>query len=321
MTYDEIIALRELISNVERARADTNALFDFEDEYLSAPEGISVIVPVCNGAAEMDELLISLLNQSLDRKKFEVIFALNGCQDDSRALVHHFAEVSGVDTRILESDIANVAVARNKALRHARFQLTTFIDHDDHISRGYLQECVKLGDYRSVVISNIIKVEGGKLVEDYAQKVVSQGFETSCVHSPDDIWLCYRTYTLNAIKTAPTYMLRRVKYDKNLSHSEDVKYWRDVFHAFTPITVKSPTRLDIYYRKVHAHSLSRRDTAFYSQAKPRFVILDSIRKEAENYPCDAPQRKFDVQLEKLILDTLVNLCSRPVNEQEPVKRA
>ena len=45
MTYDEIIALRELISNVERARADTNALFDFEDEYLSAPEGISVIVP------------------------------------------------------------------------------------------------------------------------------------------------------------------------------------------------------------------------------------------------------------------------------------
>lgn len=307
MTYDEVLALRSVILWAERNGPDAARLFAHEDEYLSAPEGISVIVPVHDGAAEMDDLLLSLRIQSLDRAKYEVVFALNGCRDGTRALVDDFARSSGVGTVVIESPVANVARARNEALKRARFRLSTFVDHDDHLSRAYLEECVALGDYRSVVVSNIIKVENGELVEDYAQTVVTQGFDISHVHSPDDISICYRAYTLNAIKSAPTYMLRRVRYDEDLSHSEDMKYWRDLFHAFTPITVKSPSGRDIYYRRAIENSLSRRPTDFYGKAKPRFAILNRIRKEATGFRCDAPQRKFDVELEKLLRDTLFNL--------------
>lgn len=307
MTYDEIAGLRSLILRTERNGPDAARLFAHEDEYLAAPEGISVIVPIHNGATEMAELLLSLRNQSLDREKYEVIFALNGCSDDSRMLVDDFAANSRINTVVIESPVANVARARNEALQHVRFRQTTFVDHDDHLSRNYLEECVALGDYRSVVISNIIKIEDGALGEDYAQMVVTKGFEISHVHAPEDIAMCYRAYTLNAIKTAPSYMLRYVRYDENLPHSEDVKYWRDVFHKFTPITVKSPARRDIYYRRVISNSLSRRTSNYYDKAKPRFKILDCIQDEAANFPCDSPQRKFDVQLKKLLFDTLFNL--------------
>ncbi|WP_143058069.1 hypothetical protein [Loktanella fryxellensis] len=117
----------------------------------------------------------------------------------------------------------------------------------------------------------------------------------------------YRTYTLNAIKTAPSCILRRVRYDETLAHSEDVAYWREVFHVFTPITVKSPTRRDLYYRRVSAGSLSRRPATFHESATPRFAILDRIRDAMVDFPCDAPQRKFDVQLKALLLATLANL--------------
>lgn len=307
MTYEEIAGLRSLILRVERNGQDAARLFAHEAEYLEAPVGISVIVPIHNGAAEMNDLLLSFRNQSLENEKFEVIFALNGCSDDSRALVDRFSATSGIRTVVIESPVANVARARNEALQHARFRQTTFVDHDDHLSRSYLEECVALGDYRSVVVSNIIKIEDGALVEDYAQMVVTKGFDISHVHAPDDIAICYRAYTLNGIKTAPSYMLRRVRYDEALPHSEDIKYWRDVFHAFTPITVKSPTRRDIYYRRVISNSLSRRPSSYYDKAKPRFAIMDCIRDEASNFACDAPQRKFDVQLENLLLDTLFNL--------------
>lgn len=310
MTYAQIAALRSLIVAVERHGPEAERLFAYEAEYNAAPQGISVIIPVHNGADEMAELIMSLANQSLSRSQFEVIFALNGCSDASRQMVDHFAKTSGVDTVVIESDTASVALARNEALQIARFRHATFVDHDDHLSRAYLDECVALSDYRSVVVSNIIKVENGAITEDYAQKVVGKGFETSHVHSPDDITLCYRAYTLNAIKTAPTYMMRRISYDAQLAHSEDVIYWRDLFHMFTPITVKSPTRRDTYFRKVVPHSLSRKNTDFYDQAKPRFHILDRIARDAAAYPCDAPQRKIDAQLKALVLSTLDHLGRR-----------
>ena len=307
MTADEIINLRAAIQLVERNGPNAKSLYAYEEEYLAAPDGISVIVPVYNGATEMTDLLLSLRHQTLARDKFEVIFSLNGCSDASRALVDAFAESSGVGVRVLESAFANVARARNEALERARFKLTTFVDHDDHLSRNYLEECVALGDYRSVVVSNILKVVDGMPAEDYAQTVIAKGFESSSVHAPSDIALCYRGYTLNAIKTAPTYMLRRVRYDESLPHSEDVKYWRDVFHAFTPITVKSPSRRDIYFRTVSGHSLSHRDHDFYAKAKPRFAILDMLQAQSARFTCDSPQRKFDKQLKQLLLLTLFNL--------------
>lgn len=273
MTYDAIDAVRKLIISTERRSQQASVLFSYEKEFYDSPNGISIIIPVHNGATEMEDLFLSLRNQSLSRSDFEIIFALNGCHDNSRSLIDTFATTSGIQTVIIESDIPCVAKARNKALQHARFRYTTFVDHDDYLSRGYLEECVRLGDYRSVIVSNIMLVRDNHPEEDYAQKVISDAFFTSYVHPPEDISICYRAYTLNAIKTAPTYMVRNVHYSEDLAHSEDVKFWRDVFHAFTPITIKTPTRRDIYYRKVLPHSLSRKNANFYHKAKPRFIIL------------------------------------------------
>ena len=66
-------------------------------------------------------------------------------------------------------------------------------------------------------------------------------------------------------------------------------------------------RRDTYFRKVFPHSLSRKDTDYYDKAKPRFHILDRIARDAEVYPCDAPQRKFDAQLKFLMMSALDQL--------------
>jgi len=305
--YREINALRAVITAVERTSAEWKHLYRFEEEFSSQRHGISIIVPVHNGAQELEDLFISLRNQSIDKSLYEAIFSLNGCTDESLNLIEEFSAKSGVNTKIINSTFANVAKARNSAIQLASFRYCTFIDHDDFISRNYLEEFLVLGDYRSVVVSNIVKVIDDQLQEDYAQRVVQAGFEDALVHSADDISICYRAYTLNAIKAAPTYMLKRVHYEDNLPHSEDLQFWRRVFKKFTPITVKTPTRTDIYYRRVLNSSLSRKPDNFYQKARPRLAILDSIDQEARQHYCDSPQRKFDSQIKSLLLETLYNI--------------
>lgn len=301
----ELKAMRAVIDRVERSGPDAARLFAHEDAYFRAPQGISVVVPVHDGARDIDMLLLSLQCQHLNRERFEVIFALNGCTDASGAMVRDFARRSGVATTILEEEVAGVARARNAALQEVRFRHATFVDHDDHLSRQYLQECLRLADYRSVVVSNIVRLQDGRLIQDHAQTVIDEGFRTAHVHPQQDIALCYRAYTLNAIKTAPAYMLRAICYDESLAHSEDVAYWRDLVHAFQPVTVKSPTRRDLYHRKVVPGSLSRRVSDPLVKDAPRRRILDRIAADAAHLPCDGPQRSFDLQLEQLLRDSLI----------------
>ena len=305
--YENITATRSMLLALERSGPDAGYLYAQEQEFNEMPEGISVIVPVHNGADEIADLFNALHSQSLDRSQFEVIFSLNGCTDASAELVRNFRKTSDIQTVILNGRVANVARARNRALSRARFRYTTFVDHDDFLSHHYLEECLALADYRTVVVSNIVRVVDGNLESDYAQTVVSDGFRVANVFGPDDISICYRAYTLNGIKTAPTYMAAGVSYSEALPHSEDVDYWRTLFHRFTPITLKSPTRRDLYYRKVPETSLSRGMSDFYPKAKPRFAILDKIEEDKKRFPSGSPQRKFDLQLRELLLDTLYNL--------------
>lgn len=306
MDFKTISALRSAIEANEKQLGSKDYLYKHKDEFYLAPHGISVIVPVKNGGSEMDGLLYSLMTQTLGRHEFEVIFSLNGCSDNSLELIQTFCRKNELSYTVLESEQPSISKARNKALECARFRFTTFVDHDDCLSRAYLEECIRLANYRSIVVSNILRVEHGRLGPDYAQEVISDGFWMSNVHSAEDIDFCFRAYTLNAIKIAPTYMLRRIQYDESLMHCEDIKYWRDVFHAFLPITVKSPTWRDIYYRTFRPRSASRGHLDINDWASPRIKILKQIESESGRYTLASPQRVFDRHLEQLLRRTLAH---------------
>ncbi len=312
MNCSTINALRALIELEERNNTETSFLYQYEEEFFNYPLGVTVIVPVLNGAKEMLGLLYSLRAQNIDTDQFEVIFSLNGCTDNSAEILRAFSLKSKINCIVIESEDRSISRARNLALKNARFRFTTFADHDDFMSSGYLKNLVNLADYRSVVISNIMRIENLRIGPDYAQQVISDGFAISKIYRADEIDLCYRAYTLNAIKLAPTYMLKRVSYDESLQHCEDIKYWRDLFHAFLPITVKSPGWGDIYYRTVRAGSASRRLANLDEWALPRFKILKIIETALRDQSPGSPSRLFDRKLSQLLRETLAwHGCALP----------
>ena len=299
MIYDEIACIRDLMCRSERGRRDAAKIFQYEEEYFSAKSGISLIVSVHDGSRDIANLLTSLRCQNLDREKYQIIFALSGRDRGSMQLINEFRKSSAVDTIVLSAGFSDKASARNEALQHVAFRSSTFVEYHDHISRCYLDECVKLSNYRSVIVSNVISVSDGMPAEDSLQDILKKSFEFSHVNAPEDIGLCYLPYTFNSLKTAPSYMLKRIGYDGGLG--EDVKYWRDVFHKFTPITIKSPSRRDLYFRTAIEHPYRSKMTEGPKPTDATSVILNKIAADAEFLDCDSPQRKFDSHLEKFLI--------------------
>lgn len=98
---------------------------------------VSVIMPVYNTGAYLDEAIQSVVDQEL--KDWELIVINDGSTDDSLAKL----EVWTTDRRILLISQTNQgpSAARNKGLKHATGQYVYFLDSDDLILPKTLSTC------------------------------------------------------------------------------------------------------------------------------------------------------------------------------------
>lgn len=103
--------------------------------------GISVLIPVYNKEAYIRSSLRSVLDQSY--RDIEVIVVNDGSTDRSLAIAQQMAQI---DDRIRLIDIPNSGVshARNVALAHARGEWIQFLDADDLLAEGYLQQAMQV---------------------------------------------------------------------------------------------------------------------------------------------------------------------------------
>ncbi|WP_353808033.1 glycosyltransferase family 2 protein [Agromyces sp. SYSU T00194] len=96
---------------------------------------VSIVVPLYNGAAWIEETLTSIARQTVG--DLEVIVVDDGSDDDGRER----ARSHPVSPRVLEQSHLGVAVARNRGLAEARGDWIAFLDQDDlwhpeHLARA-----------------------------------------------------------------------------------------------------------------------------------------------------------------------------------------
>mgnify|MGYP001345919546 CR=1 FL=1 len=84
---------------------------------------VSVIIP----GNYVYECLDSLMNQSLDALRFEVIVVLNGTRDPYWEQLSRYAKRHG-NIRLLHEAVAGVSNARNVGMKHAWGDFFAFVD-------------------------------------------------------------------------------------------------------------------------------------------------------------------------------------------------
>lgn len=108
---------------------------------------ISVIIPTFNRARFLKRAIESVLRQSADCG--EIIVVDDGSTDDTLSVVKAFDALEQVPLRYLFNKVnLGPAAARNRGIRHAKYDIIAFLDSDDHwhkkkIERQYTALCAE----------------------------------------------------------------------------------------------------------------------------------------------------------------------------------
>ncbi len=100
---------------------------------------LSIIVPVYNAEAFLQNCLDSFYAQNLSEDKYEVLCVNDGSSDKSASILDEYA-LHHNNLRVFHQENAGVSTARNVGLDHATGEYIWFVDADDFIAAGILDD-------------------------------------------------------------------------------------------------------------------------------------------------------------------------------------
>src|SRR5215203_414283 len=117
-------------SDIEQARCD---LREPRKELEGAPLLVSVVIPCYNQAHFLGEAIESILDQS--HPNFEIIVVDDGSPDDTSEVATRYPKV-----RLVRQENQGLSAARNSGLARSEGEYVVFLDADDRLLPGALEE-------------------------------------------------------------------------------------------------------------------------------------------------------------------------------------
>ena len=215
--------------------------------------GITVIIPSYKPQNYIYECLISLHNQTLEKKLFEIILILNGCDEPFFSNLCSFAETNMWDNNIsiIQTDAPGVSNARNLGIENARGDYICFVDDDDILSDYYLEGLYKKREKNNIVISN------RKIFStDINFSISFDLYEKARGKAKVDV-LPFRNYLSNPwAKLIPKSLINNRRFNTKFQNGEDGLFMFTISDDLEYFTVADSSA--IYYIRCRSGSLSRK---------------------------------------------------------------
>ncbi|MDO5657523.1 MAG: glycosyltransferase [Paracoccus sp. (in: a-proteobacteria)] len=248
------------------------------------PFGVSVILPTYKGAGRICRALDSLVAQTEERDRFEIIVISNGPEDTTPDLIAEYQrrheDLQIVFLRVEKSSASN---ARNLGLQHARFMYCTFLDDDDFLSPQFISVMLKEAKPNRIVLSSIIDFdETGNLSSPITAQlraaVRAEG--SNRISRPFNV---RGILSMTCAKLAPTSCLASYSFDVDLRSGEDVVFWTNVIAGHQlDLWVSEENDEAIYYREIRQGSISRRSSEFSFSVTERLEVVSRIQAIEDN---------------------------------------
>ena len=239
---------------------------------------VTVIVPIYNVEAYLDQCLSSLRSQTL--KDFAVVCVNDGSTDGSRSIVTRFVNE---DPRFSVVDQVNggLSAARNAGMRQATGTYVLFLDSDDYLAPEALSSLTQIADRDEL---DVLFFDGNSLFETDELASEHSGYETYYTRSAD--------YTrprsgselfaqmLKADDYRPSACLqlisRRHYRDSNLGFVEGLIHEDNLFTFESLLTARraAHTPQALYERRVRPGSIT-------TEARPRAEYFSALTTYVE----------------------------------------
>ena len=221
-------------------------------------ELVSIVVPVYNVEAYLDECVQSLVDQTY--RNLEIILVNDGSTDRCSEKCDTWAE-RDKRIKVLHKENAGLGMARNSGMDIAEGKYIFFFDSDDYVDTTTVEKCVVNAEAHGsdvVMFGRWDVYEDGrkKNVPITASKQMFQGDEVTEILLPRlftyefgvGISACGKMYQLQALKSAG---IRFVSERKVIS--EDAYFVMELFAQIRTVTIVAEP---LYYYRKRASSLS-----------------------------------------------------------------
>lgn len=239
--------------------------------------GISIIIPTYKGEQYIHQCLLSLFNQTLDQKLFEVIFIINGEKDSTESMIQNFISENGMNNIfIYYSEEAGASAARNVGIEKASRQYAMFLDDDDYLSNNYLEELYKNASQDNIVVSQIVNVNSSGHIEvkNPINKQIVQVDEGQIEPSFRSLSM---VATISACKLVPTETLKKVRFDTELKSGEDIVFFMELYiKSNMNFKVIPANHQVVYYRLLRDDSVSRQKLSFDFNVIQRLEVIKRL---------------------------------------------
>lgn len=128
----------------------------------------SIIIPVYNAEATLNKCVDSILGQQF--ADFEVILVDDGSKDGSLHICEEFARKNSRVT-VIHKENGGVSSARNRGLEIAKGTWVTFVDSDDYLGDGFLQNEELTAD---IVFGSYLNVIDAREAGGFSSKVMRE---------------------------------------------------------------------------------------------------------------------------------------------------
>ena len=150
---------------------------------------ISVIIPIYNVAPYLRECLDSVVSQTY--KNLQIILINDGSSDESEKIAQEYLSDERVELVSVEN--GGLSKARNIGLSQARGEYIYFMDSDDYISQGFLEEMMQVAERFGVEFvcnDQIVRFGVGEIA--YKERVEPKeiGVDSQSIILGGAVWRC-----------------------------------------------------------------------------------------------------------------------------------
>jgi glycosyltransferase involved in cell wall biosynthesis len=216
---------------------------------------ISVIIPTYKPLDYIFDCLDSLRQQELSKDRFEVIVVLNGEREPYFSQISNYISNDVTTTiHLIYTEKKGVSNARNEGLNFSRFNLISFIDDDDWVSKNYLSDLLdkyNQSNEFSIIVSNFKISNNDKIGSDYISKAYQRlKYDRFTIFS-------FRKF-LSVVhgKLIPKSVINNVYFNVNLALAEDSLFMFEISSRLKDIKLSNDDC--IYYRRIRNQSATRK---------------------------------------------------------------
>lgn len=216
---------------------------------------ISIVIPVYNTGAILNDTIKSILNQTFS--DFELLLIDDGSTDGSSTLCDNYQETDS-RIRVFHKKNSGICSTRNFALNHIKGKYTTFCDHDDLYAHDFLEKMIQAAESsNSDIVKCGVKIDFADKNESYdirlTNKKITYLQKELPIHFLDLIAKEAFEAIWNSLFKTEVLKNNNILYDEKYKHGgEDFDFNIKIYNILTSLTIIP----DILYTHIIRTSLS-----------------------------------------------------------------